>query len=196
MKKIILLLMLAVAVMALFTVPATARGEGTEVTVSQLLEDWEEYDGREVILCGEVVGDVMARGEYAWITVNDDTYSRQALHEEGTLDGQNSGIGVWLPTGEAEKIGRLGRYGSMGDFVEVRGIFRADDEQHGGDFDIQGQSLTILEKGRSVDTSPDGWEYFALGAALLFLLVSLTPILKRRALEMQRAKALLAREED
>ena len=195
MKRIILLLVLAAAVMALFTVPAMAR-EGTEVTVTELLEDWEEYDGREVILRGEAVGDVMARGEYAWITVNDDTYSRQALHEEGALDGQNRGIGVWLPTGEAEKIGRLGRYGSVGDFVEVRGIFRADDEQHGGDFDIKGQSLTILEEGRPVDTSPDGWKYFALVAALLFLLVSLAPILKRRAREIQRAKALLAREED
>jgi hypothetical protein len=167
-----------------------------KVTTSELLEDWEEYDGKEVILIGEAVGDVMARGDYAWITVNDGFYSREVLHETGALVGQNSGIGVWLPIEEAEEITRLGRFGSLGDLVEVRGVFYADDVQHGGDFDIQASSLTVLEPGRETDTSPDSWKYFAMAAALIFLLLSTTPRMKRRAREMKSARALLAKEEE
>lgn len=196
MKKVLLLL--AVLIIAfLFFIPAALAQEGAaEVTTSDLFEDWEEYDGKEVILRGEAVGDVLARGDYAWIAVNDDYYSREALHETGTLVGQNSGIGVWLPTEEAEKIARLGRFGSMGDLVEVRGVFYADDVEHGGDFDIQATSLAILEPGRDIDTSPDSWKYFVMAAALIFLLLSITPRLKRRAREMKSARALLGKEEE
>jgi hypothetical protein len=196
MKKILLLLAVLVAAFLFFSPAALAQGKAAEVTTNDLFENWEEYDGEEVILTGEAVGDVMDRGDYAWITVNDDYYSREALHETGTLVGQNSGIGVWLPSEEAEKITRLGRFGSMGDLVEVRGIFYADDVDHGGDFDIQASSLTVLEPGRDIDTSPDSWKYFVMAAALMFLLLSITPRLKRRAREMKSARALLAVEEE
>ena len=196
MKKILLMLAVLIAALLLFSPAALAQGKAAEVTTNDLFENWEELDGKEVILIGEAVGDVMDRGDYSWITVNDDYYSREALHETGTLVGQNSGIGVWLPTEEAEKISRLGRYGSMGDLVEVRGIFYADDADHGGDFDIQASSLTVLEPGRDIDTSPDSWKYFVMAAALMFLLLSITPRLKRRAREMKSARALLAVEEE
>jgi len=194
-KKLLLLLAVLAIAFLFFSPAALAQGEAVEVTTGDLLEDWEEYDGKEVILIGEVVGDVMARGDFAWITVNDGFYSREVLHETGALVGQNSGIGVWLPTEEAEKITRLGRYGSLGDLVEVRGVFYADDVQHGGDFDIQASSLTVLEPGRETDTSPDSWKYYVMVAGLIFLVLSTTPRLKRRAREMKSARALLGREE-
>ena len=196
MKKLLFLMTVLIAVFLLFSPAALAQDEAVEVTTNDLFEDWEEYDGKEVILIGEAVGDVMDRGDHAWVTVNDDFYSREALHETGALVGQNSGIGVWLPTQEAEKINRLGRYGSMGDLVEVCGIFYADDEEHGGDFDIQASSLTVLEPGRDIDTSPDSWKYFVMIAGLLFLALSTTPRLKRRAREMKSARALLGKEEE
>ena len=76
---------------------AAAGGEGVAVTSAELLDDWRELDGRKVVFRGEAVGDVMRRGDFAWITVNDDPYSRKALLEGGELRGGNSGIGVWLP---------------------------------------------------------------------------------------------------
>jgi len=196
MRKFLLVLVLAAAIMAVFTAVAVAGDGAVEVSSEQLIEEPEKYDGKEVIYVGEAVGDVMVRGDYAWVNVNDDPYSREALLESGKQVGGNSGIGVWLPREEAEKISTMGRYGMVGDKVEVRGVFHADDVEHGGDLDIRAVSLTVLEPGRDIDTSPDSWKYFVMAAALIFLLLSATPRLKRRAREMRKARALLAEEEE
>ena len=189
-------LLACVALLALCPpAPARAEGRAQETNTAELLERWEEFDGREVILEGEVVGDVMRRGDHAWITVNDDVYSREARLESGKLRGGNSGIGVWLPAEEAEKIVTLGRYGTVGDLVRVRGTFHADCSQHGGDFDIHAVSLEVVDSGRRLDTSPGGNKYLAALFSFLFLMATLIPFMRRRAREMRKARKLL-REED
>lgn len=195
MKKAGLCMLLALAA---FLAPACALAgdDAVEVSTADLLNDWEQLDGGEVIFRGEAIGDIMRRGDYAWITVNDDFYSREARLEAGELRGGNSGIGVWLPVAEAEKIEVLGRHGTVGDFVEVRGEFRADCLQHGGDFDIHAHSLTVIDPGRAVDTSPDSSKYLAAVFAGFFLLGTLTPFLRRRAREIRSARALLRKEEE
>jgi hypothetical protein len=185
-----------VIVLALFHSVAAAAGGTSEVNSAELLNDWEEYDGKEVVFRGEAVGDVMRRGEGAWVTVNDDLYSREARLEAGQLRGGNSGIGVWLPASEAAKIRVLGRYGTRGDFVEVRGTFNADCREHGGDFDIHAHTLTVIEAGRELDTSPDSGKYLAALFVMLFVIATLTPFLRRRAREMRKARALLRKEEE
>ncbi len=156
-----------------------------------LLKEWERFDGREVVFRGEAVGDVMIRGDHAWVTLNDDHYSLNALHEAGELRGGNSGIGVWLPASEAEKISRLGRHGSVGDYVEVVGVFHADCREHGGDFDIHATSLRVLQPGREVRVAPDAGKVWAAVAALAFLGLSFIPALRKRARERRGARALL-----
>ena len=175
---------------------AGAEEAPVRVDTLTLQEHWEEYDGEEVIFVGEAVGDVMVRGDHAWVTLNDDHYSRRALREAGELRGGNSGIGVWLPRREAEKIGRLGRYGSMGDRVEVRGVFHADCSQHGGDFDIHATSLEVLERGRDLNDSPDSGKYLATVFSLLFLVGASVPLYLRRMAERRSARALLREDAD
>jgi hypothetical protein len=199
MKKISLCMLFFIACFLspmLLPACATAGDRAVEVSTADLLEDWEALDGREVIFKGEAIGDVMRRGDYAWVTVNDDFYSREARLEAGELRGGNSGIGVWLPLAEAEKIRTLGRYGTVGDFVEVRGVFNATCLEHGGDFDIHAYSLTVIDTGRPVDTSPDYGKFFAAFFAAVFLVGTLTPFLRRRAREMRSARALLRKEEE
>ncbi len=176
--------------------PAFAEGEGRVANTAELLERWQEYDGTEVVIRGEVVGDVMRRGDHAWITVNDDHYSRAARLEAGELRGGNSGIGVWLPAGEADKIGVLGRYASKGDLVEIKGVFNSDCREHGGDFDIHAASLTVIERGRALDSGYVAGRILGASAATVFLLFTLVPYLRRRAREMRAARALLADEEE
>jgi hypothetical protein len=173
--------------------PAFAAGKAEEVSTADLLDNWEEYNGKEVIFRGEAVGDVMRRGDYAWITVNDDFYSREARQEAGKLRGGNSGMGIWLPVEEADKITMLGRYGTVGDFVEVRGVFNADCLEHGGDFDIHASSLKVIDPGKDIDSSPDTGKYIAAVFAFIFLLGTLTPILRRRAREMRKPGRSCAR---
>ncbi len=176
--------------------PAFAGEEGRETNTAELLERWREYDGMEVVLRGEVVGDVMRRGDYAWITVNDDHYSREARREAGLLRGGNSGIGVWIPVEEAEKIQVLGRYSSKGDLVEVRGVFNSDCREHGGDFDLHATSLRVIDPGRELGSDIDYGKSLGALAALLFLLGTGAPYLRRRAREYRAARALLADEEE
>ncbi len=40
----------------------SAMGMGREVTIQELVDNAEHYDGQEVIIEGEVVGDLMLRG--------------------------------------------------------------------------------------------------------------------------------------
>ncbi|MDI6873216.1 hypothetical protein [Candidatus Solincola sp.] len=78
----------------LFLHPSAALGGvPEEVNSGTLLQEWERYDGQEVVFRGEVVGDVMVRGEHAWVTVNDDHYSLNALHEAGELRGATAASG-------------------------------------------------------------------------------------------------------
>jgi len=191
----LVLLCVACAVLCL-PASAAAAGEAVEVNSAELLNEWERYDGREVIFRGEAIGDIMRRGDYAWITVNDDSYSREARLEAGQLRGGNSGMGVWLPVEEADKIETLGRYGTIGDLVEVRGVFNANCREHGGDFDIHASSLVVIEPGRELDSSPDTALYLAAVFAFVFLLLTLIPVLRRRAREMRSARALLRKEEE
>ncbi len=188
-------LLLAAALSAMSSV-AAAEAEGREVDSGVLLREWEEYDGEVVVFRGEAVGDVLWRGDYAWIMVNDDHYSLNALHEAGELRGGNSGIGVWMPVAEAEKIGRLGRHGSVGDYLEVKGVFHADCGEHGGDFDIHADSIRVLAPGKAVRVSPQPWKYLVLAASLLFALVTMIPLMRRRLEERRSARALLRRESE
>lgn len=199
MKKTLLCLLVMLPVFLLpLLLPARAIAgeEAVEVSTADLLNDWEELDGREVIFRGEAIGDIMRRGDHAWVTINDDFYSREARLEAGELRGGNSGIGVWLPVEEAEKIEVLGRFGTVGDLVEVRGEFRADCMQHGGDFDIHAHTLTVIDPGRALDTGPDSSKYLAVIFSAAFLLGTLTPFFRRRAREIRSARALLRREEE
>ncbi|MGQ9475170.1 MAG: hypothetical protein ACUVT4_03465 [Actinomycetota bacterium] len=170
----------------------SALASGSEVVNSaSLLQEWEKYNGREVVFRGEAVGDVMTRGDHAWLTVNDDPYSLKALHDAEELRGGNSGIGVWLPVSEARRVTRLGRHGSVGDYVEVIGVFHADCREHGGDFDIHATSLRVLEPGRELRITPSAGKWMAAMGAFAFLVISLAPFLGRRVRERRSARDLL-----
>ena len=97
----------------------------------ELINNAKKYDVSEVVYSGEVVGDVMARGDNAWINVN---------------DGSNA-IGVWLDSKFAEGLFFKGSYKSKGDKVEAHGIFHSSCSEHGGDLDIHADKFFVLNSG-------------------------------------------------
>ncbi len=121
-----------------------------EPTGAELVERWESWDGRQVTFTGEVIGDLMHRGDGAWIHLNDDAYYLRNIEEGAPLGGYNSGHAVWLPAALAERVSYAGRYAYQGDVVAVEGVFNAACAAHGGDMDIHASDLAVISTGHSV----------------------------------------------
>jgi hypothetical protein len=119
---------------ALFAPVAGAGETQKKLTLNDLVEKAKELDGTDVSASGEVIGDVMFRGDHGWVNISDGT----------------NALGVWAP---AELLGRIqnaGRYGLNGDLVRVAGTFYRMDPQNGGDIDIHARTLEVIETGGPV----------------------------------------------
>ncbi len=101
------------------------------VSSEELIDNTRNYDGKTVIYSGEAIGDIMIRGEYAWVNVH---------------DGQQA-IGIWLPKQLTEAIIYRGRYKAIGDWVEITGTFHGVCKEHAGEFDIHATNLRKIHDG-------------------------------------------------
>ena len=101
---------------------------------SELIKNAKEYDDKLIVYSGEVIGDVMLRGEFAWVNIN---------------DGQNA-LGAWVSAVLAKEIKFTGNYKSRGDSLEIVGIFHRACLEHGGDLDIHVRSLLKIANGRTI----------------------------------------------
>ena len=104
------------------------------ISSTELISNAKQYDGKTVVYEGEVIGDIMVRGDYVWINVN---------------DGQNA-IGIWIEKFKTLDILYTGSYKSKGDWLEITGVFQRACLQHGGDLDIHAQAIRKVRPGRQV----------------------------------------------
>lgn len=116
----------------LFLVFDLAFAQG--ISSSELINNAKLYDGKVVTFKGEVIGEVMPRGDFAWVNVHDGT----------------NALGIWVPLTLAKGILYTGSYKAKGDVIEVSGIFNRACFEHGGDLDIHAQTLRKIAQGRSV----------------------------------------------
>jgi hypothetical protein len=119
--------------------PAVASAKAGQISSTELINNAKEYDGKSVVYVGEAVGDVMVRGDFAWVNIN---------------DGENA-IGVWLNKELAGEIQFTGSYHAKGDRLEITGVFQRNCIQHGGDMDIHAQSIRKISPGRFVGEELD-----------------------------------------
>ncbi len=101
----------------------------------ELINNAASYDKKEIEYAGEVIGEVMFRGDYAWVNVNDKV----------------NAIGVWAGKNLIQDITRAGNYKTIGDSVSVRGIFHRSCIEHGGDLDIHAVSLKKIRDGSHIE---------------------------------------------
>jgi hypothetical protein len=101
------------------------------ISSTELIQNAQMYDGKEVVYEGEVVGEVMHRRDGVWVNIN---------------DGESS-IGVWMTPELAAVIKYRGSYKAEGDILKIRGIFNRTCVQHGGDLDIHATHLTKTKSG-------------------------------------------------
>ena len=103
-------------------------------TSLELINNAKQYDGKTVNYRGEVIGEVMVRGDYAWLHVNDGIIA----------------IGIWAPKTMIEDIRYAGDYHKKGDIVEVSGTFHRSCLEHGGDLDIHASEIKKVTSGSPV----------------------------------------------
>lgn len=101
------------------------------VKINDLIEKSKEFDGKNVVIKAEAIGEPLERGKFTWVNINDGT----------------NAIGVYMKSDDAKKIYKYGSYKEKGDLIEISGTYRKNCEEHGGDVDIHADSVKILERG-------------------------------------------------
>ena len=101
------------------------------VTSRELIKGASHLDGEAVIFTGEVIGDVMRRGRFVWLNVQDDY---------GT-------IGVWAPVDLVKEITYLGDYNHKGDIVAVEGRFSKADYELNGELCLRAVNIRVIFPG-------------------------------------------------
>jgi len=131
------------------------------LTSQDLIQQAKKYDGKKVTYCGEVIGDVMERGNFAWVNIH---------------DGSNA-ISVWMSADLAKEIQFTGNYKTKGDILEITGIFYRNCLEHGGDLDIHAQTLKKISVGNIISYKIDliklNLIFILFGAVFLIWILSL-----------------------
>jgi hypothetical protein len=109
---------------------AAAR-EFSGVSSAELLEQAAAYDGRTIVYQGEVIGDIMPRGENVWFNVS---------------DGENA-LGIFAPRELAAEIQTAGKYRQIGDTVRIWGEFHRACSEHGGETDLHAARIEKIAAG-------------------------------------------------
>ncbi len=136
------------------------------LTSTELIENSKEYDRKEVNYRGEVIGEIMVRGDFAWINVN---------------DGVNA-IGIWTPANLVKEIKFTGNYQYRGDRVEVSGMLNRACSEHGGDLDIHAQKIEIFKEGYEIyhPLNRSRLNLALVFFGLSFILIGLNAYLKKK----------------
>jgi len=113
--------------------PLSVKAEDI-IDINSLIEYAKEFDGQEVTVQGEAIGERMDRGEYSWVNIN---------------DGSNA-MGIWINRSEAQNIAYYGNYENKGDTVKITGIFHRACKEHGGEADIHSKSYEVVEMGYAI----------------------------------------------
>jgi len=134
------------------------------VSSGELINNPSRYDGKTIVYGGEIIGDIMKRGGYAWINVSD-----------------GNAIGVWVPLDLLKEINFSGNYKAAGDNIEIVGIFNAACKLHGGDLDIHAQAIRKISPGgpREEKVNTEKGRFALILAGILFLIWILTLFMRK-----------------
>ncbi|MFH1691858.1 MAG: DNA-binding protein [Candidatus Omnitrophota bacterium] len=155
MRSKIILSALFLAFLALFC-PRVVCAQ--EVSSQELINCALEYDGKEVVYVGELIGAVLKRGSFVWLNLSD----------------EKNVIGIWASRDLSPSVAVAGSYTHRGDIVKVKGIFHRSCAEHGGALDIHAQELTVIELGTAVTHPIEQYKIIALLGLLGVLICLLT----------------------
>jgi hypothetical protein len=102
-----------------------------ELSLKELFDSPDTYDGEEIITQGEVVGDIISQGKNFWVNIKTEEYF----------------IGVFLEEKDRVNIKKTSRYMMTGDVIRVKGIYNKSCSKHFGEQDIHIENLTVVKQG-------------------------------------------------
>lgn len=138
----------------------------SDESLNEILSKPQSYDGKTVILTGEVVGIAIKSENGYFIQLNQDPYTERSIAEGGRPQGQNVSIAVYVKREMLEKISNFGDFKTKGDIVTVRGKFNLACNLHGGETDIHADELIILKPGYALKHSYN--KHLAFVSVILF----------------------------
>jgi len=141
-------------------------------TINELIENGKRLDMNIVVLEAEAIGEVLERGDYAWVNVNDKT----------------NAIGIWVTKEDASQLEYFGDYHHIGDQVRIIGQFHQACTEHGGEMDIHATAFTIVASGYDVE-HPVSQSKLYITAGLLAIAVFLGITNYKRILIRSRKNA-------
>jgi len=112
-------------------------------TINYLIENSLTRDHQTIVIEGEVIGEVLERGDNAWINVNDGT----------------NAIGVYLRLDQTTDLKVFGDYFNIGDKIRVVGVFERSCIEHGGEMDIHATSIQIIKAGYPIEHPISSWKF-------------------------------------
>lgn len=134
-RKQKLFFILSLCLSCVFYFLSSEKSFAAVISGKDLANHIEDYDGKRIEFEGEVIGDIMPRGEFAWVNIRDTS---------------DFAIGVWLLTSLARDIQTTGNFKFKGDTVKIKGIFYKNCPIHDSELDIHADSLAIKSKGYPV----------------------------------------------
>lgn len=105
-----------------------------KVSSMELIEKAKKFDRQTITFEGEVIGDVMKRGNHAWVNLSDG----------------NNAVGIWMIQKQMNLIKNTGSYDCRGDILLIKGVFHRSCPLHGGDLDIHAESVKVVKAGHAV----------------------------------------------
>jgi hypothetical protein len=146
---------------------AVLSAAAAPATSTDLIVQARTLDKTVVTYGGEVVGEILDRGAFAWVSI---------------YDGTNA-LSVWMTKAQARTLSVLGNYKYRGDEIRVRGILHRACPEHGGALDIHAETVRVTHPGQAVPEkifrSKVQVLVFLLGG--LVCLASLSLLRKKRA---------------
>ncbi len=150
-KFSLILSLLHFVLLPVIFLPAPAKAEYPALTSTEMIENASALSNTTVSYNGEVIGDLLYRGDYAWINVSDGT----------------NAISCYISATEADKIEYIGRYRIIGDAVSLTGTFHRACVEHGGDMDIHADKVIIDREGCTMEDNPSS--YLLATSGILFI---------------------------
>lgn len=173
MKRIALL----VTVLLFAGTPALAA---TSVSASTLLNTPETFNGKQVTVVGELIGDYGVRDDGTmWTQLNGDSYATTPLRDGGRLSGGNVGIGIHGPVALFAGLDGPGRYNRVGPVVSVTGVWRYHDPDRGGETYLEVEALEVVHPGHPL-SEPVSTTTLLIGTLLILAAAGVLLLVRRR----------------
>lgn len=152
-----------VIILTIFSYPSLGFCEEQELKTSQdLIQHAKQWDQTVVLFKGEAIGDIMPRGEVAWVNIQDSF----------------GVIGVVISKKMIKLITFLGDYHHKGDIIEVEGVFFRSNLELQGELCIEARNIRILGKGHKIsrDINPPKRKiaFILLGITLFLVILRIT----------------------